>query len=261
MTVCAAGLTAAIKDVILSGVNYQAQTGYYDCNKLFNGKDDNLCWAFAASNQLQRWQNKQYSSIIIEKSIPNGYSGSQSSYSLDITYAFVSAWPNQGGAEINGFEWWLRGGSSFPTGGAYWADYVSAETFIGEELSLSAVSKTFFMEKMDYFVSKDYELTLGVYKGTNAHALTLWGYSADSDSNSYWVYLSDSDDGKVELLKYGIYYDDANARWAFDDTSSYDGWYIGDMTYLTLGTVPEPAAFAAIFGACALFFAARRRRE
>lgn len=40
------------------GAGVNAQSGWYDANKRFDGVDDYLCWAAAASNVLSWWQDR-----------------------------------------------------------------------------------------------------------------------------------------------------------------------------------------------------------
>ena len=83
---------AAVYDYLLKGVDYENQRGFYDVNKVFDGHDDLFCWSFSAANALQYWQDQQNHEIIRAKKIPNGHSGIQNLYSLDIAYRFAQSW-------------------------------------------------------------------------------------------------------------------------------------------------------------------------
>lgn len=250
------GASGAGFDFILGGVDYENQTGFYDSNKLFDGTDDELCWAFSASNQLQRWQDKISPSLIVRVGAPNGAS---SKYASIITDMFVAGWVNDGGNEINGFCWWTAGfeDEDVKAPAGYWSEFFDGIESIGAEYGLDGMGRDYLGNLIKDAVSNDYGMTLGIYSDDGAHAMTLWGFGYDDDS--YWLYFSDSDDGKTQITKNGISFNDEDGMWYL--SGDYRDWYVGDITVFSAGVpVPEPATCALFFGAVVLFAAVARRR-
>lgn len=276
-------------DYLLSGVDLNDSSTYYDYNKLFDGSDKDLCWALAASNVLQFWQDKQSDYYISTNDIPDGgdvgtttYEGYTYSTYGTITETFVYYWKNVGGWEVNGLEWWIAGATgtltqtstmSYPdSGGGYWSDLISEDTTVAIEVSvLSEGDSDYFIDLVDTAVSNDYGMTLGIYSTlkSGAHAITLWGYAIEEDADgnlSYYIYITDSDDYYDGMLKIAISYDEDEDYWVMTDyyaTSDYYGsWYIGDMTTLQLGVlyIPEPSTATLSLLALTALMARRRRK-
>lgn len=259
---------AVVYDYLLPGVDYGNQTGYYDVNKVFDGHDDLFCWSFSAANQLQRWQDKQYPAIIAAKGIPNGHSGMQSVYSLDIAYTFAQSWEKGTGFELRAFTWWITGqnipgtpvdpvaevaGPVAP--GGFWADYVPPGSYLGAIVNVDQTEPTTYLfDLIKTNVEKDRGMTLSI----GGHAIGLWGGGYDTEQGAYWLYITDSDDGKTILYKSGIHLDQFN-HWRFNDGERFAGDVVSKLTYLDLGVVPEPAA-GLLLGVSVIGLAAARRR-
>ncbi len=273
-------------DYLLSGVDLDDNTSYYDFNKA-SSSDSLLCWVYAAANVLQYWQDKQSDDDIDANDIPDGNTMSDA-YVSDIVTTFQSAWGNAGGYEINAFEWWLtdvagvaltqedlvKKSATFPEGGGYWSDYVSTGTYIGAETVVYASESSYFLSLMNEAIDNDYGMTLGIYDETSAdnyqgHAITLWGYGYDEEAGTYYVYVTDSDDNKDGMQQYTIEYlttyegEEYNNSWFLTDYGSSNAdWFIGCMTTLEVGvlTVPEPATTSLAFIALVSCLGRRRRK-
>ncbi len=264
---------------LVDGVDLDDSSTYYDFDKLLDGTDDDLCWAYSASNVLQWWQDKQDDFYIDLYSIPDGNTNSDA-YVSDIVSTFVDYWENDGGFEINGFTWWLSavGGSAmeqtgdsdetlyFPEGGGYWSDFVSTTTYIGEQVDIAIENsfEQYFIEVMYDAIFDGSGMTLGIYTDEGdggAHAITLWGYGTDDEGN-YWLYLTDSDDDDgVGMFTIDIEYNATDALWYLQGYGGSDDWYVGDVTTLAVGvlTVPEPATSLLSLMALGGLLARRRR--
>lgn len=272
---CASSLYAA--DYLVAGVDKNDASTYYDFNKLFDGTDHNLCWAYSASNVLQWWQDKQDDYYISTNSIPDGKTYSDQ-YASDIVSTFVKAWGNEGGFEINGFTWWLSdvAGSPtgqlgdfdetlyFPEGGGYWSDFVDSTSFIGEErdMAIDDTYDQYFIETMDNAILAGNGMTLGIYLNEGeggAHAITLWGYG--EEDGKYWLYLTDSDDELDGMFTVDIEYNTTDELWYMQGYGASNDWFVGDVTTLAANVlnVPEPSTVSLCLLALAGLYHRRRK--
>ncbi len=260
-------------DYLVAGVDKDDASTYYDFNKVFDGTDDDLCWAYSAANVLQWWQDKQSDFYISMNAIPDGKTYSDA-YASDIVSTFVASWVNDGGYEINGFEWWLSDTGckpltqdeemSFPSGGGYWSDLVSTTTYIGEEIAIANDNayEQYFIEVMDNAILAGSGMTLGIYtEDGGGHAITLWGYGVDDEDGSYCLYLTDSDDEISGMFSVDIEYHSEAEVWYLQDYYEMDNWFVGDVTTLAVGvlSVPEPATPLLSLMALGGLLARRRR--
>ncbi len=260
--------------VLLAGT--YAGDARYDAKKLFDGNDDNLCWAFSASNGIKYWQDmKAASGVSVPYGTPLG--NPTASYSSDIAQTFVDNWTDGGGEERNGFEWWFSGNIPEPgdpededsvlkpgaTGGSYWqgTPYASGEISMEISMPRDASAYSELGETIDEAITAGYALTCGIYS-EGAHAITLWGYEMDDEADRLTgLWICDSDNSYLGSFLVDLIWNDAEMLWYLGESTSgtsYDGWYLGDITALV--AVPEPSLAAALVGALALAFAARRRR-
>lgn len=85
-------------------------------------KDDRfMCWAAAAANVIQYWQDTYIDCADEGKTVPNGYAVDQyylpaGTGSLQVYDYIVDKWYNSGGNPINVFQWWFQGAYHFPSG-------------------------------------------------------------------------------------------------------------------------------------------------
>ena len=286
LAVCLAALSPA-EEIWVQGVN--AQSGWYDANKRFDGVDDYLCWAAAASNVLSWWQDRN-AELAIASGAPLGNDA--------IWSDFVKSFGNwnqdkkeYGGYEVDGFHWYLDG--TIDTAeyhlseygmehGGYYRNLVSTEDcseqiFVDEYYSTAENTTNAILHAL----TTGCGVTLGVYSTTWGHALTLWGVEC-IDGAITKMYLTDSDDERVD--QHGLFTVSCEARdmdvvvWGttvkrnvlhIESTEMYgdkkyfgEDVYIGDFTWLspTLPRIPEPATGTLALLALAAMAAHRRRR-
>ena len=251
----------------------------YDVKKLFNGNDDDLCWAFSASNAIKYWQDaKGASGVQIPAGTPVG--SPTQSYSSDIAQTFVDNWTNGGGEECNAFEWWFSGNIPMPgdtggiddddsvlkpgaTGGSYWlgTPYASGEIAVEIEIPQNASAYVELGESIDEAIRAGYALACGIYGG-GGHSVTLWGYEVDDETDMLsGLWICDPDNSYLGSFLVDLVWDEIDMQWDLGQSTSgvdYTGWSLGDISALV--AVPEPSAFAAAFGLLVLAFALRRRK-
>ncbi len=117
--------------------------------------DTLLCWAFAASNQLQYWQSTYgifYQGDKNTKPLQHGYSYDKQYHSqmagtlsLDIGMLFYDTWTDEGGFLGKGLSWYLLGKAGGPADGSTFQDGASgtaggyftafADSFMGNSVS------------------------------------------------------------------------------------------------------------------------------
>lgn len=275
---CALAANVFATDYLLYGVNVNDSSTYYDYNKSStDSADDEFCWAFAASNILQYWQDSQDSSYIADNDIPNGsYATDDDSNYGYILLEFLDAYKDDdiyGGLESWGFNWWLKDVAgttlfdgytyTYPDGGGYWSDIYSTNDVVATEINVTGFTDSSeFIDTIANAVVANYGMTLGIYtSGGGAHAITLWGYSIEDETYSLWV--TDSDDKYDGIVEYEIYWNEEDQLWYFTDYLTDYDWYIGDITifYETSSMlVPEPSTATLSFLALAALLARRKRR-
>lgn len=136
-------LTATAPDssnlVILFADGVTRTTGWYDVNKKAKGDngDINMCWAAAASNMIQWWQDRY---VAAGKTLPSGATtgvGTTSytnygPYELELMNMFLTEWNNDKGCQtVEAIPWYFQGvnygesasegSQAYPlTAGGYW---------------------------------------------------------------------------------------------------------------------------------------------
>lgn len=99
---------------------------------LEDDNDSNMCWAAAASNVIQYWQDTYYNqhdgeTTPVNGVILSGYTDPNGSGCLNVYKEFVTKWRNTGGTAMNAFTWWLQGKKPDGTNGNYYPDGSSLE--------------------------------------------------------------------------------------------------------------------------------------
>lgn len=254
--------------VLLDGVT----VGMTDFNskKMFDGTDDDLCWAFAASNAIAYWQWNQFGDDL-PAGIPNGlgYTGSYT----DVTEAFQKSWTNGGGFEKVAFTWWFTGEDiskemesesvlkdTAISAGFYKDTIYTQGEFVKEFDIAENTDVNYIKEVMDYVINNNGAFTLEIVNSEqeSAHAITLWGYEIVDDEIT-GLYISDSDFDLETNAFVEIEWDSEfdGGAWILQG-EDYEDYYIANITGLI--TVPEPSTYALVLGAIALVFVAYRRR-
>ena len=208
------------------GVN--KETGWYDTNKYWDGKDGRLCWAASCSNVLA-WYLDQC------ETVGNLDLSSYERDAYDIFEHFRENWnPLEGYDPLNGFAWYFTGNTTdgkkpsellvYPSGG-----YLRSQPHCGESWSIldpvnqySVVGNYeekypfvddtvgFYYPGSPLYSLQDFsdtireQLTYGAsvinvsqegVTATGGHAITLWGcdYNVETGLISR-IYVTDSDD-------------------------------------------------------------------
>ena len=270
------------RSVLLDGVT-KGDTRY-NAKKLFNGNDDDLCWAFSASNAIKYWQDsKSAQGVQIPYGTPVGTPTDD--YSSNITQTFVDNWENDGGEECNAFDWWFSGNIPMSddsggiseeasglkpgaTGGAYWIGTPYAEGIISDEFNFDKTSDDYFdlNQVIDSAIENGWALTCGIYSDDGgAHAITLWGYEMDDLLNEVTgLWICDSDNAFAGNYMVDLEWNESEFQWELGNSDAFDytDWYLGDISILMAGAaIPEPSVYAALFGSIALLFAILRKNN
>lgn len=196
--------------------------------------DSSMCWAAAASNVIQYWQDTYYDG---RQGVANGvistrYTDPNGSGCLEVYKKFVTNWRNTGGTAMNAFSWWMQGktpgainGNYYPDGsslddpavsfGGYYTDifgtntqnprypntidapFYSAKMSVkeGEEIQPKFADVQNAIQKAFEHDAQAVVLDLKPLSGTG-HSISCWGYETDGDGNITTLILSDSDDRK-----------------------------------------------------------------
>lgn len=231
--------------------------GWFDANKTYaNTEDDLMCWAAAASNILA-WGNWN-----------NGLSAFPTEDAIFQHY--LDHWTDEGGLPEFGWEWWINGTYSGPTGSGwssvdvpggvpangFWPEYDFYDYYHRtwqDQLAMSAI---------DEYLHAGYGTTIGIY-GPGGHALTVWGYDYDDVTGQYTnLIFSDSDDymsadgSYKNLWLTSLSY--SGGRWYLGNSD----WYIGEVMALERNPIPEPGTFVLMgFGLIGLAAYRIRRKK
>ena len=258
-------LSSALAALLLPGTLYAAPVflenvsesgGWYDCNKktkwtwgtkphptnplnppvsarptewLYLPYDQNICWAAAASNVLQWWQDTRSD---LKSTTPNGKSATYDVMpqvaQLAIYQTISTNWTNSGGSVEQAYNWWVNGGmldtTAYPSlstttaPGGYWKELGLT---VPQSSSGGAVDNPLFSaysfwegdtrsgvyQKLTNSINNNWGTTLTVGEEGRGHAITMWGYDTDKDGNLI-IYLTDSDDYAVEMFRQKVVVND-----------------------------------------------------
>ncbi|MDY6851304.1 MAG: IdeS/Mac family cysteine endopeptidase, partial [Thermodesulfobacteriota bacterium] len=204
-----------------------------------NSEDDLMCWAAAASNILA-WSG--WGSPVA------GGAGAE-----DTIFAyFQDHWTDVGGLMEFGWDWWFDGTN--PSQG--WSGWSQVDVAGGGFYNPPYFTDYYYrtstdsaaMSAIDDYLHAGYGVTLAIY-GAFDHAITCWGYEYDALGNYLGVYVTDSDDDKIdptpddELKYYNVSYNTSTNQW--DLGGSLSGCHIGEVMALDqapTSAVPLPAA-------------------
>ena len=106
---------AAVTVSTTTGHVYDVGKGYYSSDEnVTDTSDRELCWAAAASNLIQHWQDYYYKQHDTGETPPNGlndnnYTSPTGTQYLAVFDAFRDNWKDAPGLASNGFQWWFLG--------------------------------------------------------------------------------------------------------------------------------------------------------
>ncbi len=259
-SMCALTLAAHAQPVFVEGVSLDG--GWYDCNKTTKWNwqatskptgyyssgdwildDSAMCWAHAASNILQWWQDGQASAL--PAVAPNGASNTAVSYyasgswigqklvddplyvqQLAIFKAIGKNWANTGGKSVQAYNWYFNGGKLDAYGGTlnnadsggYFKDLglvMNPDGYTSPLFTTYTFNDSFtrdvIIDTLTGYIDSDYGTTLSVVSSAGGHAITMWGYEMSNDE--FFVYLTDSDDYQHALFKQKVIFSDN--KWAY----------------------------------------------
>lgn len=106
---------AAVTVSTTTGHVYDVGKGSYSSDENVTDKSDKeLCWAAAASNLIQHWQDYYYKQHDTGETPPDGpnknnYTSPTGTQYLAVFDAFRDNWKDAPGLASNGFQWWFLG--------------------------------------------------------------------------------------------------------------------------------------------------------
>lgn len=307
--------------------NVSESTGWYDCNKKTKWEwgtkpspnplnppvsarpseyyslpiDSQLCWAAAASNVLQWWQDTRSD---IAATTPNGKSATYDAMpevsQLAIYQTISKSWTNGGGSVEQAWNWWFNGGmlpnvfygtesriqeNPFSEGG-YWKDLNLTVTYTQDG---GAIANTPLFNSYSFWngdgkndiyailrgnIDNNWGTTLTIGQEGHGHAITMWGYDTDAQGNLI-VYLTDSDDYKSGLFRQKVVVDAENYiyltsvdgeadvyDYVYDDVG-LTGCQLGEIQGFTApaGNLGIPEPSIGLLSLCGIFFFLGRRKR
>lgn len=199
-----------------------------------------MCWAHAAANVLQWWQDGQ-DAALIPSSAPNGKSDTAEPYyalnndtgfrqwfddslyvqQLAIFKDIAKNWDNTAGTVKQAYNWYFNGGyveafggtlTNANSGGYYSElglvmnpDGVTSPLFTSYTFN-DNFTRSEIISTLTGYIDNDYGTTLRVIGSAGGHAITMWGYEISGDD--FFVYLTDSDDFQHALIKQKVIFAD-----------------------------------------------------
>lgn len=279
--------TASAAEVWAPGVSRDG--GWVDYNKgpVNDGvwADTGMCWAASASNVIKWWNGQNKSAL------------TSATAHEDPWTVFRSVYQNIGSTPTYAFEWWIDGKRNQWGDLSHPAGYDESGFPTIENTNNSIWPYGAFLNGEDYTTVKVYDttahpilvgsnpddtngraITLGILNAMEAgyalslsayseagnfqvaHAITLWGaeYTGEGDNRTITkMWITDSDDGKEQLVEYSISSKEAGIAFS---SGTMSGSLIRYAAGMQSAIVPEPATATLSLLALASL-AARRRRK
>ncbi|MCI7004286.1 MAG: IdeS/Mac family cysteine endopeptidase, partial [Akkermansia muciniphila] len=260
---------AAVTVSTTTGHVYDVGKGFYSTDENVTDKSDSeLCWAAAASNLIQHWQDYYYGKHDDGKTPPNGLNGNNYTSPTGTQYlavfdAFRDNWEDAGGLAGYGFQWWFLGKDKVDADASdnleenadsagYYQGIFTGTTpcYVQQELLTAAErgnlsQEACFRRTMDAALGKAGQgVSLGIYIADengeigSGHAITCWGYETDADGKLSAIYITDSDDRYYGATKVRVEVDaDGSLMLNSYDLASYNfnqksKYFIGLMEYI-----------------------------
>ena len=208
------------------------------------GKDRQYCWAAAASNTIQYWQDHYYGTRDknLDPDVPNGIAQSDvygnptgTTYINVYQEALKLGIKNDGGDPADFYKWWVNGGTvddvlndKQPYYSDLFKDSSPVRSIQGEDqvTGPSLADFTGFIVKSFETPGQAVSLTI---TGTAYHAISCWGYDLDPDTQMVSSLLLSCSDDK----RFAIFRVDVEERDCYID---YDGLLDGYENQVSLVT-------------------------
>ncbi len=260
---------AAVTVSTTTGHVYDVGKGSYSSDENVTDKTDKeLCWAAAASNLIQHWQDYYYEQHDTLETPANGpsknnYTSPTGTQYLAVFDAFRDNWEDAPGLASNGFQWWFLGKDKVDVdasgdleenadpAGYYQGIFTDATScYVQQELltedNRGGLSQELcFRQTMDAALAKAGQgVSLGIYiadengKIGSGHAITCWGYETNADGTLSAIYITDSDDRYYGATKVRVEVaEDGSLMLNSYDLASYNfnqqsKYFIGLMEYI-----------------------------
>ncbi len=227
---------------------YQGKQTYFDYKAFDNlTLDNNMCWAYTASNIIQHWQG--YYGVFSNKAseLPHGYTYEEEyvatlagTQSLNVSEAFRKSWSNGGGFFTMAAGWWLKGDDTGASGsgsaiavlenkdsGGYFSNFYVSDTAYTQHTYAEWISQSdpetvvssYLLDGLGYSKQSDkwvqevkgQLVAIGVYNSSvGAHALTCYGVDVDANGKVTALHLTNSDDVEYRLFTVNVEEKDGN---------------------------------------------------
>lgn len=292
LLLCCCAAICPAGEIWTQGVN--AETGWYDVNKDFDGVDDELCWAASSSNMLAWWQDRN-AELALASGAPQGSDAIWSTFVQSFGNLSHSPGGDYGGYETDAFHWYLDGAidedwyhiSEYGLSqGGYYQNLVSTEGGIDFFWAIGMMADGAAMNAaIVNALTSGCGITLGIVSPTFSHSLTLWGVVCNDAGAITRMYLTDSDDERVG--QHGLFSVTCEAKdmlvevWEgfstelnvlhieSEDVLPGGGKYLGEDVYIsdfswiqsTMPRIPEPSPAALVLPALAALSIRRRRNR
>lgn len=234
-------------DVVGAGVFYDVGKLYYSADPVAQAKgkvDSVYCWAGAAGNATQYWQDFYYDCRDKDKNVPNGYYVGEDTYSNPTGTAYTQVYRkildlgknDDTGDPEEFYEWWFRGGAIYGTDtkgnkvtvldtkdGYYNTlfDEKDLTTTLKGDWNASPALKDLTAYIVKAFETQGQSVTLSI-AGTAYHAISCWGYELNEQTGMLSaLLLSDTDDARFSVFRVNV-----EERGCYSDLSAmgYEGY-------------------------------------
>lgn len=290
LLLCCCGSIGTAGEIWTQGVD--AETGWYDVNKDFDGVDDELCWAASSSNMLAWWQDRN-AELALASGAPQGSGAIWSTFVQSFGNIDHDEGGDYSGYETDAFHWYLDGTIDADwyhiseyglSQGGYYQNLVSTEGGIDFFWAIGVMADGAAMNAaIVNALTSGCGITLGIVSPTFSHSLTLWGVECNNSGDITRMYLTDSDDERVG--QHGLFSVTCEAKdmlvevWEgfstelnvlhieSEDVLPGGGKYLGEDVYISdfswiqsaMPRIPEPGT--ATLSLLALAFLSTRRRR
>lgn len=275
----AAAMSTQADLTVVSGNVYDV--GKYSFIRDITGSTDGaMCWAAAAANVIQHWQDTYISLADDKDSVPNGTTNTSVIYprgsgELNVYNAILAGWYSGSGVPYNVFSWWMQGptpgglGSRYngvgaglknqdSSGGYYKNLFGSGSGYMPVYPSLK--NAPFYSLQIDKFKNQDINPQISDVCTTLKNAFKVQGQAVSllvqptaggsGHAISCWGYEEDANGNITSLIltdsddkKFGSFMvnlAEGSGNSAIIQTDRYNSWYHGDYTIKDVVYITTP---------------------